>query len=203
MFLSDLLDWVLRVGRDEGPRIIQDAGKDGVLAFKPVLNTLRVLVRATAQIAREHGGRNAMPAGMRTPRVDRAIKVLAAQLDEAANLASLVRAELAPQIVSASILNPSDHLPVSMAMLRGLSQIEIVMTGSNFRGPARAILNAQQNEDIPDLRVNATINTPSTASAIFDNPAMDPDNAGTIWVVSIVNNDETQSVPIEVLQVPR
>jgi hypothetical protein len=200
MFLSDLLDWVLRASRDEGPRIIQDSGKDGVLAFKPVLNTLRILVRATAKIARE---RNAMPAGMRTPRVDRAIKVLAAQLDEAANLASLVRVELAPQIAFASILNPSSKQPVSMATLPGLSQIEVVMTGRNFRGPAKAILMAEQNEDLPDLRAKVTINTPSTASVIFDNPATDPVNAGTTWVVSIINNDETQSDPIEVLRVPR
>jgi Carboxypeptidase regulatory-like domain len=203
MFLSDLLDWVLRVSRDEGPRIIQDAGKDGVLAFKPVLNTLRVLVRATAKIAHEHHGQNAMPAGMRTPRVDRAIKVLAAQLDEAANLASLVRVEVAPQIASASICNPTDHLPVSMAALRVLSQIEIVMTGSNFRGPAKAILTAEQNEDLDPLRANVTINTPSSASAIFNNPNTDSANAGTTWVVSIINNDGTQSVPIEVLRVPR
>ena len=202
MFLSDLLDWVLRVSQDEGPRIIQDAGKHGVLAFKPVLNTLRVLVRATAKLAREHGAQNALPAGMRTPRVDRAIKVLAAQLDEAANLASLVRVELPPQIAYASILDLSGN-PVTMATLSGLSQINIVMTGSNFRGPARAILAAQQNEDLPELRANVTINTPSTASAIFNNPNRDPANAGTTWVVSIINNDETQSVPIEVLRVPR
>ncbi len=203
MFLSDLLDWVLRVSQDEGPRIIQDAGKDGVLAFKPVLNTLRVLVRATAKIARERSAQNAMPAGMRTPRVDRAITVLAAQLDEAANLASLVRAELAPQIGSTSILNPSDHLPVSMAMLRVLSQVEIVMTGSNFRGPAKAILTAEQNEDLDELRANVTINTPSSASAVFNNPNTDLANVGTTWMISIINSDETQSMPIEVLRVPR
>lgn len=203
MFLSDLLDWVLRASRDEGPRIIQDSGKDGVLAFKPVLNTLRVLVRATAKIAREQNARNAMPAGMRTPRVDRAIKVLAAQLDEAANLASLVRVDLPPQIAFASILDPSNGKAVSMAALRELSQIEVAMTGSNFRGPAKAILMAEQNEDLPDLRAKVTINTPSAASAIFDNPVTDPVNAGTTWVVSIINNDETQSDPIEVLRIPR
>ena len=80
MFLSDLLDWVLRTSRDEGPRIIQDAGKDGVLAFTPVLETLRILVRATRQIAQGRSARNVMPAGMRTPRVDRALQVLADQL---------------------------------------------------------------------------------------------------------------------------
>ncbi len=202
MFLSDLLDWVLRVSQDEGPRIIQDAGKDGVLAFKPVLDTLRILVRATARIARGHHAHNAMPAGMRTPRVDRAIKVLAAQLDETANLASLVRSEPAPQIAYATILDTADHHPVSMAALSTLNQIEIAMTGSNFRGPAKAIL-AAQDADLDVSRANVTISTPSSACAIFDNPSSDRANAGTTWVVSIINNDETQSDPIEVLRVPR
>jgi len=205
MFLSDLLDWVLRVSQDEGPRIIQDAGKDGVLAFKPVLDTLRILVRATVKIAHGHHAHNAMPAGMRTPRVDRAIKVLAAQLDEAANLASLVRVEPAPQIASATILDLKGNpvLPGGLSGPHAPGQISIVMTGSNFRGPAKAILAAEQNEDLDVLRANVAINTPSSASAIFNNPGTDLANAGTTWVVSIINNDETQSDPIEVLRVPR
>jgi hypothetical protein len=170
-----------------------------VLAFKPVLNSLRILVRATIQIAREPD----MPAGMRTPRVERAIKVLADQLDEAANLASLVKVELAPQISFALVLAPSDHQRVGPVRLRSISQIEIVMIGSNFRGPAQAILNAVDNEAIPDRIEIATVETPSTASAIFNNPATDPAYAGTTWQVSIINSDEAQSVPIVALQVPR
>jgi hypothetical protein len=204
MFLSDLLDWVLRVSRDEGPRIIQDAGKDGVLAFTPVLNKLRTLVRATSQIARERNTRNAMPAGMRTPRVNRAIKVLADQLDEAANLASLVRVEAAPQIAFATVLPAAEAMTTAKGRITiGKDQIGIVMTGSNFRAPATAIMTAEDNEDLPEQRASADVNTPSTASAIFSDPSKNPNNAGTTWVVSIVNNDGTQSVPIEVLQVPR
>jgi hypothetical protein len=202
MFLSDLLDWVLRTSRDEGPRIIQDAGKDGVLAFKPVLSTLRLLVRATGQIARERNARNAMPAGMRTPRVDRAIKVLAAQLDEAANLASLVQVDEPPAIAYASILNPNTGLPVPPAGLGLLPAIQVMLTGSNFRGPARAVLATEDNESIADIEVSATIYNPSSASAVFANPSTSTANAGT-WQVSIINDDETQSNWIEVLRVPR
>jgi hypothetical protein len=200
MFLSDLLDWVLRVSRDEGPRIIQDAGKDGVLVFRPILENLRILVRATIQIARSPD----MPPGLHTPRVDRAIKVLADQLDEAANLATLVRVEDPPGISSATLYDPDDlSKRVDSRTLGSMRRIEIVMTGTNFRDHAKAILSAQNNEGIPGKTVDATVNTPSTASAIFDNPARHPANAGTTWVVSIINNDETQSVPIEVLRVPR
>ena len=88
LLLSDLLDWVVRASRDEGPRIIQDAGKDGVFSFAPVVRRLRDLVRSTRQAARHEAG---LPDGMRTPRVDRALQVLVAQLDEATDLSSLVR----------------------------------------------------------------------------------------------------------------
>lgn len=98
ILLSDLLDWVTRASRDEGPRIVQDAGKDGVQAFEPVLDKLRILIHATRKAV--HGG-STLPAGMRTPRVSRALQVLAAQLDEAANFARLVRREPIPQIATA------------------------------------------------------------------------------------------------------
>jgi hypothetical protein len=204
MFLSDLLDWVLRACRDEGPKMVQDAGKQGVLAFKPVLNTLRILVRATGQIAHERGTHGAMPAGMRTPRVERAIKVLAAQLDEAANLASLVRAEDAPQIAYAQLLDGSTLAPVNLAGLKyGPPTIEIMLAGSNFRGPARAQLTAEDNEDLPGLGAVAKVNTPSAAGATFANPGLRPENAGTTWQVQLTNADGTQSNQIEVLRVPR
>jgi hypothetical protein len=199
MFLSDLLDWVLRTSRDEGPRIIQDAGKDGVLAFKPVLNTLRLLVRATLQIARERSGRSALPDGMRTPRVHRALQVLASQLDEAANLASLVQVEEPPTIAYASI-NPSAVKPGQL-----LSAIQVTLTGSNFRGPARAVLAAEDDEGIANLETHAVIN-PSNgaiANANFTNTARIPANPGATWMVSIINDDETQSNWVEVLRVGR
>jgi hypothetical protein len=211
MFLSDLLDWVFRASRDEGPRMIQDTGKQGIFAFQPVLNTLRTLVRATGQLARE---RSDLPAGMRTPRVGRAIKVLAAQLDEAANLASLVRADLAPQVAFASVNVPGSPLtPVTPVTLPMQPMIEIALSGSNFRPHAKAVLIAEDSEDVPDLFAGTNFNTPSSISATFTNPAYQgqkpppagqlPKYAGTTWLVSVINDDETQSVPIEVLRVPR
>ena len=201
MFLADLLDWVARASRDEGPRVIQDAGKQGIFAFQPVLNTLRTLVRATGQLARE---RNDLPAGMRTPRVGRAINVLAAQLDQAANLASLARVDAAPQVAFASIQDPNTHMPVSGPALAGLPQIEIALTGSNFRPHAKAVLIAENREDVPDVSASATtVNTPSAVSATFINPSQLANGAGMTWQVSLINDDETQSVPIEVLRVPR
>ena len=108
------------------------------------------------------------------PRVGRAIKVLAAQLDEAANLASLVRADLAPQVAFASIHHPGTYGPVSGEELARLPTIEIVLTGSNFRPHAKAVLIAEDREDVPDLfasPANVKVSTPSSVYATFTNPA--------------------------------
>ena len=86
---------------------------------------------------------------------------------------------------------------------RLLNAIEVMLTGSNFRGPAKAVLAAEDNEAIPAVTVDAIVSNPSSASAIFTNPASHPANAGTTWTISVINHDETQSNSIEVLRVPR
>ena len=92
MFLSDLLDWVLRASRDEGPRIIQDAGKDGVLRLRAGAATSSGSWCARpATIARQQRGACRTACGR--PGWTAPCKVLAAQLDEAADLASLVQVE--------------------------------------------------------------------------------------------------------------
>ena len=45
LFVAELLDWTSRVATEEGPRFIQDSGKDGVAALNPTLNNLRAYAR--------------------------------------------------------------------------------------------------------------------------------------------------------------
>jgi hypothetical protein len=45
MTIAELLDWAQRFTSDEGPRLIQDAGKDGVQAVAATLEKIRQLVR--------------------------------------------------------------------------------------------------------------------------------------------------------------
>jgi hypothetical protein len=192
LLLSDLLDWVVRACQDEGPRIVQDAGKDGVFAFEPILDKLRILIHATRKVAR-HGA--TLPTGMRTPRVDRALQVLAGQLDEAANFARLVRRDAVPQIASAQFT------PLTFTTLA--TPLTVTLTGSNFRPRASAVLSAEGREDLANLPASVTVNTPSTAIVSFADPRAFATNAGTTWMVSLINDDGTQSYPIEVLRVPR
>jgi Carboxypeptidase regulatory-like domain len=200
LLLSDLLDWITRASRDEGPRIVQDAGKDGVLAFEPVLDRLRILLHATRQIAR-HG--TALPSGMRTPRVNRALQVLAAQLDEATNLAHLVKREPIPQIAE-----------VTSVTSGGTGTIVVSVLGSNLHRSDSAVLIADGREDLPELRATAllppstaitgTSTTPAagTATATFTDPSALRNTAGTTWLVALIDRNGTSSNQVEAMRVP-
>lgn len=190
ILLSDLLDWITRASRDEGPRIVQDAGKDGVLAFVPVLDKLRILVHATRKAARTGV---ALPDGMRTPRVGRALQVLAAQLDEAANYARLARREPAPQITQVS--------PIWDLKADG-KPIILTLTGFNFGKSDSAVLIAENREDLADMPAHPIdVAPPNKATATFMNPAMLRNTAGTTWLVALVNEYGTQSNQVEAVHV--
>jgi hypothetical protein len=180
LLLSDLLDWVVRASRDEGPRIIQDAGKDGVFAFAPVLRRLHGLVQKTRQAAKKDPG---LPDGMRTPRVDRALQVVIAQLSEAADLAGQVRRDPAPTVV----LTQSD--------VDEQGQLVVEMAGSNFRKPATAFLFVQDREDIPDVRSRGVrVLSPTLAAATFRMPSP----SGLTWLLVFTNEDGTSSPPVAI-----
>jgi hypothetical protein len=186
LLLSDLLDWVARASRDEGPRIIQDAGKDGVFAFAPVLARLQSLIQATRRQA--HAG-GVLPDGMRTPRVDRALSVLSGRLDDAAGLAGLVRRNVAPRIeqVTPATLNPDT------------GTIAVTITGNNFRRGASAVLFAENREDLPELAArNIQVTPPGSVIACFRDPCRVPGRARVTWLLVITNEDGAQSNPVAI-----
>jgi hypothetical protein len=186
LLLSDLLDWVLRASRDEGPRIIQDAGKDGVLAFAPVLDRLRTLIHAAREVARTS---HRLPSGMRTPRVDRAFQVLASQLAEASRLAGLVRRDQAPRIDTAMVTDTGT--------VGGVKTIMVQLAGSNLRKGASAVLIPENHEELADLPARPlTVQPPGKATATFRDPRSVRGGAGVNWLVSFTNEDGEPSYPI-------
>jgi hypothetical protein len=91
MFVSELLAWVEGFATEEGPQLIEEGGRQGVVAFRPTLQLLEALVRA-AQVAPagvQDPGR--MPAAYRRQRVQRAIRELADQLASAAERVALIQ----------------------------------------------------------------------------------------------------------------
>jgi hypothetical protein len=196
ILLADLLDWVLRASRDEGRKIIQDAGKDGVVAFAPVLDKLRVLVHATQKLSREHG---ALPAGLRTPRVRRALREVARQLDEATDLARSVQRQEPPEI-SAALEQAKGGYVFAPQLQAVPTDVCIILLGSNFRDGATAALTAAGRPDLGEVRSDPEPNVagPSIAWATFKDPR--PDNPGITWLVSLTNSDGTHSNEVEALR---
>jgi hypothetical protein len=88
LFIAELLDWVYRSASEELPALLQDAGKDGIESFKASTDRLRRFVHA-ARVPPQQAP--ALPPGYFTPRVQRAIQLLADGLDEAYGLAHQIR----------------------------------------------------------------------------------------------------------------
>jgi Carboxypeptidase regulatory-like domain len=194
ILLSDLLDWVLRASRDEGRKIIQDAGKDGVVAFAPVLDKLRVLVHATQALSHEH---SALPAALRTPRVRRALRELARQLDSATDLARSVQRQEPPEI-SAAIEQGAGGYLFAPPLETATTDVSIILLGRNFRDGATAALTAAGRPDLGEVRSPADLHGPSVASARFADPRTLGD--GITWLISLTNSDGTHSNELEALQ---
>jgi hypothetical protein len=186
LLLSDLLDWIVRASRDEGPRLIQDAGKDGVRAFAPVLRRLRGLVGQTVQAITDPD----LPPGLRTPRVRRAFAVLHDQLREATRLAGLVQLNQPPEITSVTVEMPDKRRP---------NVFRLDLTGANFRSPASAVLEVLSREDIPDVIArHVHVVSPTSARATFRIPQQGPNASRVNWQLVFVNGDGTQSDPFAV-----
>jgi len=80
VFLGELLDWVYRFATEEGPRLLREGGKDGVIqAFRPTVARLTRLVSGALDVSR--GGASDQTRGFHTARVQRALEELKTNLE--------------------------------------------------------------------------------------------------------------------------
>jgi hypothetical protein len=100
LFVSELLDWVADLATQEGPRLLQDAGRDGVASVGGTLGDLagfteKALLQASDAMGNLVGPglqpRSSVPPAYATPRVQRALRELATQLRYAQNLAAPIK----------------------------------------------------------------------------------------------------------------
>ncbi len=89
IYLAELLNWVEQVVGTSGPKLIQDAGKAGVVALQPVLSNLTKLMKATALIASAPSSNPAR--GFHTARSARCLDEISKGLDEATRLADAIK----------------------------------------------------------------------------------------------------------------
>jgi hypothetical protein len=127
---------------------------------------------------------------MRTPRVRRALNVLAGQLDEAANLAALVKRDGAPEITGISPPATATGHP---------GQLEVTLTGFNFRRNASVFLFVQNREDTADIPArHVTFVSPTQVVARFRTPRREDAGGHLNWQVVLTNEDGAASEPVAV-----
>ena len=151
ILLSDLLDWVVRASRDEGPRMSRTPARTACW-LSPACSGSSGCSSANHPLSLTD---RRLPDGLRTPRVKRAFQVLAEQLHEAANLASSVRRDEAPEI-TAAFPRPPPGGPGS--------QVPDHLIGHNFRDRASAVFRSGTTE-----RARAADGSPSSPSAASRN----------------------------------
>lgn len=88
LFVGELLSWIDQVASTEGPQLIKDGGKQGVISFQPTIDRLATLA-AGALVPPQNPAD--LPAGYRTARVQRALQELADHLEETSNLVQQIR----------------------------------------------------------------------------------------------------------------
>lgn len=88
LFVAELLDWVDSAASKELPAQLQDSGKDAIDTLKQVVQKLHSFVHAALLPQQPLKG---LPPGYRTPRVQRALRLLADALRETSRLAEKVK----------------------------------------------------------------------------------------------------------------
>ncbi|HEY3625387.1 MAG TPA: hypothetical protein VGL00_03850 [Terracidiphilus sp.] len=88
MFVAELLDWIDTAVSKELPAQLQDSGKDAIETLKLVIKNLHGFVHAAILPQQPLKG---LPPGYRTPRVQRALRLLADSLHETYRLAQKIK----------------------------------------------------------------------------------------------------------------
>ncbi len=91
--LGELLGWIETVAAVEGPQLINDGGKDGVMVLRPTLVHLGHLATELAILASD-GPRQNLPPGFFTARVQRALSSLRDNLGEAVRLSQQLNRQI-------------------------------------------------------------------------------------------------------------
>ncbi|MGI5453433.1 carboxypeptidase regulatory-like domain-containing protein [Streptomyces sp. CA-249302] len=193
ILLSDLLDWVVRVSTAEGPRLIQDAGKDGVIAIAPMLKELARLVLLTEGLAAplNQGGDRNLPEGMRTPRVRRALGELRTQLDDTVRLSSAVQRPETLEIVFVD--------DVVRDETTGTRTVTVV--GRGFQTGSRAVLVPEGRAELGEVRSTDAVDLSRAGRAGFTFgflPAGTP-SAPVTWLITVVNPGGIRSNTVDAL----
>jgi hypothetical protein len=139
VFVGELLNWVQRFATEEGPRLLREGGKDGVInAFRPTLDRLIRLVTGMLEVS---ASKSLNPtAGFHTPRVRRSLEELKVNLETTRDNAKLITRLPAP------VIKLVEHAPVTAGDEK-LKRFHLLVSGNNFQSGAELTITLPQKED--------------------------------------------------------
>jgi hypothetical protein len=177
--LSELLEWAERFASEEAPQLMREAGKDGVIAFRPTLQRLAGLFDDAVAISRRES-RNPSP-GVHTVRVTNALESVRMQLLNAEHLTRPLSRTPRPDIeaVAPSHVAVTDGEPVILRV-----------EGESFQPKSRVRLDLSHGQVLHVEARRVHFGSSSLLWATFDSEELDP---GTVWTVVVLNPDGTHT----------
>src|SRR6266851_162440 len=191
IFFADLMAWVDRFASEEGRRMIQDSGKDGVNAFTATAVKLRDLVsRALVTNGGGPSGQNPsdpdIPPSYRTARVQVALKQLAAELGDAVNRAAPIGRVPAPKISSAGY-TPDPFRPRATN-----KDVTFDVYGIHLDPRATVMLVPMPGQKVGEIKARTVPVTRTHIHAVFSIQGGIAE--GTTWALAVVNPDQSLDV---------
>ncbi|MFZ4656174.1 MAG: hypothetical protein ACOYNY_04135 [Caldilineaceae bacterium] len=183
--IAELFSWVERFVTEEAPQIIRDAGKDGVIAFRPTVVKLKELVDAAVALSGKPG--NNSQAGFHHPRAHTALLEVAAHMNEVLTLTTQIQRQPAPKVFFVNT-NP---VPARNGQ-------RLTISGKGFQRDATVHLDEwgkNQHTQIPGTEVVFIDETVLHATFDFSNCEKSD------WVVVVTNPDKQSGSAVEPLRV--
>lgn len=176
MTIAELLEWVDSFASSEGPQLISEAGKDGVIALRSTLNQLTVLVEEAVTISGQPSS-NPSP-GFHSGRINTALRSLLLPLKSARDLAAPLSRQPQPKVFA---IDPEEGEA-------GDAGLRMRVQGKGFHPEAEVFLtraiSPTETETLEAENVHFVSET--ALWVIFDLAGAAP---GTVWTVGVRNPD--------------
>jgi hypothetical protein len=178
--ISELLEWAERFASEEAPQLMREAGKDGVIAFRPTLQRLLNLFTEAVAISRREA-RNPSP-GLHTLRVANSFESVRQQLANAARLAHPLNRAPRPSIEA---IDPRTVVDDGQS-------ITIRIEGEHFQPGSSVRLNRASDPDVNEGKEARRVHfgSSSTLWATFDAEDVEPG----VWSVIVLSPDHSYDV---------
>lgn len=183
--IDELFSWVERFVTEEAPQIIRDAGKDGVIAFRPTVVKLKELVDAAVALSGKPN--NGAQAGFHHPRAHTALLEVATHMNEVLTLTSQIQRQPAPKVFFVNT-NP----------VPALNGRRLTISGKGFQRGATVYLNEWgPNRHAKIFGTAVAVVDETVLHATFDLTGRD----NTAWAVVVKNPDGQSGSAVDALLV--